>query len=67
MAKVIICDVCHKVIDDPYLAQMREFCIGVEFDHYGHSLPCRYKNKKKIHLCNECYKGFVKMQSKEEE
>ena len=66
MAKVIICDICHKVIDDPYVAQMREFFIGTEFDH-GYALPCRCKNRKKIHLCNGCYKGFVKMQSKEGE
>ena len=53
-----ICDICGVPITDPYSARMREFCFTVSnCDIY--QVPEKTKVREKIHLCNNCYKGFV--------
>lgn len=55
--KAYACDVCGAVITDPYSAKMTQFCLAFSnTDFYG--VPEKHKIKTKIHLCNNCFKGF---------
>lgn len=58
MSKRYICDVCYKVINNPFELKMKEFCIGTEIDEFG-CWPCTAKYRSKIHMCGDCYSKFV--------
>lgn len=54
MAKVYQCDVCENILDNPYTAKMKEFCLTVSnCDIY--QVPEDTKIKRKIHLCGYCF------------
>lgn len=59
MSKRYICDVCYKVINNPFELKMKEFYIGMTIDEYG-CLPCNAKQRTKIHMCDDCYSKFIK-------
>lgn len=52
--KTYVCDACGVVIDDPYSVKMREFFVAFGSD----MCPEPFKEKVKIHLCNDCFKGL---------
>jgi len=52
--KTYICDICQKVIDNPYKMKMREFYVGVSFFEYC-CVPEETSRKTKIHLCGDCF------------
>ena len=61
MAKGYICDICTFPMTHPHDAHMREFYIGVEFDH-GEALPCKVKTRKcRIHICDTCYHNLINL------
>lgn len=63
MSKKYVCDICNKVMDDPYEAHMREFYIGHGYEN-GHAYLTPIKTfKTKIDICGECFK---KIKVKEE-
>lgn len=57
MSKVYKCDCCGEMIEDPYDANVREFCHVAGVDENG-IYPQPFKEKTKIHLCDDCYKGL---------
>ena len=63
MSKVYKCDSCERLIEVPYEVKMKEFYIGVKFD-LGMVFPEDSKQKVKIHLCHDCYKGLCKIAEK---
>ena len=66
MGKVYICDSCRTVIDNPFEVRMKEFYIGRDFELEGVFLfpsTC----KRRIHLCDECYKNLRYIGNKKEE
>ncbi len=52
--KAYVCDACGKAITDPHQAKMKEFFVCVTGDGY----PFDVKQKVRIHLCHECFKGL---------
>ena len=66
MSKVYKCDSCGSVIENPYAVKMKEFYIGAKFD-FGMCFHEESKQKVKIHLCNECYKGLRTIANKVKE
>lgn len=67
MSKKYVCDICNKVIDDPYHAKMREFYVGAGFED-GHVCPINIKTFKfKIDICGNCFETLRKAASKKEE
>ena len=55
--KVYICDSCGVEITEPHKVGMKEFCLSVSnCDIWQIFMPS--KNKKKVHLCRECYRGL---------
>ena len=52
--KVYQCDSCERTITDPYEAKMKEFYLG----SYDVIYPVKMKQKVKVHLCDDCYKGL---------
>ena len=65
MAKTYVCDACGTVIDNPYKARMKEFCIGCEYDLCG-VFPKFTTIRKKVHLCDECYHALNKLAERKE-
>ena len=63
MSKVYKCDSCGKTIENPYTERMKEFYMGAKFD-FGMCFPEESKQKAKIHLCHDCYKGLCKIAEK---
>lgn len=57
MSKVYKCDSCCGMIENPYIAKMKEFYLGTIFD-FGMAFPEETKIKRKIHLCESCFKGL---------
>ena len=57
MSKVYKCDSCNRLIENPYTEKMKEFYFGAKFD-FGMCFPEKSKQKVKIHLCHDCYKGL---------
>ena len=57
MSKVYQCDACEMLTDTPHKIKMKEFYVGVTFDEYG-VYPEDSTRKVKIHLCDDCFKGF---------
>lgn len=55
--RVYQCDSCKKTITDPHAVKMKEFYVGADFDN-GICFPVDVREKTKIHLCDECYKGL---------
>lgn len=55
--KVYKCDSCGKVIENPFKIKMKEFFVGVDFDLTG-IFPKKTKLTKRVHICDECYKGL---------
>lgn len=55
--RVYQCDSCKKTITNPHAVKMKEFYAGVDFDN-GISFPVDVREKIKIHLCDDCYKGL---------
>jgi len=52
------CDSCEKTITNPYVVKMKEFYIDSEF-HFGLSFLSENKKQKiKVHLCDNCYRGL---------
>ena len=55
--KAYVCDICGDIINDFYVARVREFGFTISnTDIY--QVPEPYKTKVKIHLCNYCFEGF---------
>ena len=55
--KVYQCDVCGKVIKDPYKETMKEFRVLCDFKYSG-GFPQNAKRKVKVHLCADCFKNL---------
>ena len=55
--KVYKCDSCGAMIENPYTAKMKEFYVGCTFEK-GMALPEDAKQKVKVHLCEQCYRGL---------
>lgn len=55
--KVYRCDSCGTSIEHAHSARMKEFDVGTLFD-CGMALPTQMKNRKRVHLCNTCFKGL---------
>lgn len=51
--KVYKCDICEKMIENPYKTKMKEFYVGIDFDITG-LFPKKYKQTRKIHICDTC-------------
>lgn len=55
--KVYKCDSCGVEITNPHKIGMKEFCFSVSnCDIWQVFMPT--KNRKKVHLCEECYRGL---------
>lgn len=59
MSKKYVCDICGKVISDPYEAKMREFYMSLDYDGCMISHTPVKTFKKRIHLCGYCFNGLV--------
>ena len=56
--KVYKCDACGCVITDPYKVKMKEFYIGTVSSLIAYCPNSDIQKIKKIHLCEECFKGL---------
>ena len=63
MSKVYKCDNCGRMIENPYTERMKEFYMGSKFG-IGMCFPEESKQKVKIHLCHDCYKGLKNVADK---
>ena len=63
MAIEYVCDACGKIMKDPHEAKMKEFYVGCCFD-FGGSFPIDAVRKRKVHLCDDCFKGLNKLVDK---
>ena len=56
MSKKYVCDICGRVIDDPYEAHMREYFMSYDWILNGCWPVSNKTPKRKVHLCDSCYK-----------
>ena len=47
--KTYVCDSCNAIIEDPYMARMKEFFYTSEYD-FGMAFPVAMKDRKKASL-----------------
>lgn len=63
--RVYQCDSCNKVIQDPYIVKMKEFYVGIDMEYFTRfEIPVEIK--RKIQLCDDCYKGLHLIAEKKE-
>ena len=54
--KVYQCDSCKEITSNPHDIKMKEFVWFFDIDGC-----CRIKEKRKIHLCDKCFRGLSKI------
>lgn len=55
--KTYVCDACKTIVSDPYKVRMKEFVYTAEFS-FGYGFPVKTEFRKKIHLCERCFKNL---------
>lgn len=58
--KAYVCDSCGVTIKSPHHVKMKEFFVDVACE-LGTLFPVKCSKKKKIQLCDECYKSLRKI------
>lgn len=67
MSKVYKCDCCEGMINNPHKAKMKEFYYTSHYELCGShviNIPRKTKDKKHIHLCENCYKQIAEISRK---
>lgn len=59
-----VCDLCGKVIENPYKAKLTQFCFMVKSEPYG-VFEEDTKLKFKIDLCKGCLEKLITVKDKE--
>ena len=62
--KVIQCDCCKKIIEDPYEVKFREYLLEAEYNSVG-VFPVKSKRKSVLDLCADCYNNLQVMKIKD--
>lgn len=52
--KAYICDICKKVIENPFYSRMREYYIDIS-DSPEYRSP-----KQTVHMCGDCFEAIKK-------
>ena len=58
--KVYRCDCCNITIDNPYIVRMKEFKVSFDYPFDSHNIH----KKRRIHLCEKCFKGLYSLGEK---
>lgn len=63
-----VCDVCEKVIENPYEVKMKVFYIGGEIDfEFMEMFYTPKRRKQKVHLCDSCFNTLREIAMKKKE
>lgn len=62
--KAFVCDACGKTIINPYQQYVKQFYVSRFTKKNGDPKYCICR--KKIHLCDDCFRGLYLISEKEE-